>query len=1419
MSALFNGSGWTAKHRRIASGVLLVAVLSAFGLARSIGVNTAPEIDLKSVSTDSGVVERGQCITIALGADAVSECGALRVTHALPGVRTMNRLRTPALIYNSAHANPFPIVRANVRLPAGKSALSSVTAVLTVEGRIRARAIYPGAAWPDTVARIAIGYDASNDATGFHRYELKVKSEYGTTADSTVVRGQLVVVNRSGSTFGPGWWLAGLERLYIDRSGNPSFWVGGDGSTRRYFRVDSIRWSAARVERPDTVIRRGRQFVRLLPGGDSAVFDLSGRHIATANRLGRQTRFTYLNERLDSIVVPTPSTTVRRAYKLAYGLDGRLIRVATPAGAAGGLRFTTLTRAGTQTVIRDPDQTTVSYNVATNSNRIAAIVDRKGDTLHIAYGAAYLIDSATWNLAGSPSVTRLRHAEAAGLPGTRLGALPAGAALTLWDAPRTDVGDSTMFWINRYGAPSKIVDPLGRATSVEYNDTAFGVLPSRVTHPNGRVIVIKWNRRGNLEELRDSTSHLTNGLPTAVTRYTFNAVTAPDDPDSIIDPENIVTRLSYTTAGILSSVTAGNGHVTQFSHFKVSDQFRGLLASVVDEGVAVYNPATGTKADTSVRVAFSYDSLGNLAADTSALGFVRRYTSDAVGRVTMFSDQVYHQTEFVYDPMDRVTEVARHPAVTDSPYSVLRTRYVYGRGLLEEVFDPRNVKRSFTYNTFAQVKTELDDYNRPHTILYNAAGQPEAVQPRYLWVPNQFIRNSYDAAGRLTKTSWPARDSTLADSVMYEYDDLDNITLARTSAYQISRTYYANGLLKTEIHSVIGGSSINTHEYTYDRAGRRTSYRIGPATGSHDLISYRYDASTGELRAIAVRWRDNAADSVLFRWDALGRRDLLTYSPHRATGQPLTVEFAYDADGRFRRLCSRNPSGTAIPDALDLLVSIESIDADGLIRHHKTGADANCPSALAAVDVRNDYDSRHRLLLQVVGSSDSTVYRYDESDNMVVLRRPTDNRDMRFEIPAAHNNVLRYWKRYDVNPSYNIRVFHDSAGARVDEAPYANTTFDPTKFSRRLYWYDGLGRLTGTGQYVYNGRTWLGDHFNPFADTISTAEVQWVQNPRACEYAPVGRMARPCDNGAPFLAYDGDNVVRTAGDTQVGYTFVHGPGVDDPLLGRREGAGGQTFYVFWVTDGAGRQFAVATYDGLDHRPAVQYEVDGKYAGSIANARTFKNERFQDAHANALSFYRNRFYDRETGRWIQEDPLGVRAGFNQYAFVDNNPASYTDPFGLCPIPPSNCVDVALFALSAKSFIDKPSWKGAGAALLDAAGLVPGIPAIAGLRRAATAAHDLGTAGEAAAGIVKNTQRIPSATGTAAYRIPDALSATVLAEVKNVSRLSYTSQLRDYVAYAKQTGRTFELYVRSDTRLSVPLQQAVARGDIRLRFLEQ
>jgi len=92
------------------------------------------------------------------------------------------------------------------------------------------------------------------------------------------------------------------------------------------------------------------------------------------------------------------------------------------------------------------------------------------------------------------------------------------------------------------------------------------------------------------------------------------------------------------------------------------------------------------------------------------------------------------------------------------------------------------------------------------------------------------------------------------------------------------------------------------------------------------------------------------------------------------------------------------------------------------------------------------------------------------------------------------------------------------------------------------------------------------------------------------------------------------------------------------------------------------------------------------------------------------------------------------------------------------------------------------------------------------------------GEALADIVKNTDRIPSLTGTAKYRIPDILDKgkKIIGEVKNytTTKVSYTAQLKDDVQFAQANGYAVVLKVREGAQLTQPVQQLVNQGTIQL-----
>jgi RHS repeat-associated protein len=50
--------------------------------------------------------------------------------------------------------------------------------------------------------------------------------------------------------------------------------------------------------------------------------------------------------------------------------------------------------------------------------------------------------------------------------------------------------------------------------------------------------------------------------------------------------------------------------------------------------------------------------------------------------------------------------------------------------------------------------------------------------------------------------------------------------------------------------------------------------------------------------------------------------------------------------------------------------------------------------------------------------------------------------------------------------------------------------------------------------------------------------------------------------------------------------------------------------------------------------------------------------------SGLEFRRSRYYDPQTGRFTQEDPIGLAGGANLYGFAGGDPVNHSDPFGLC-----------------------------------------------------------------------------------------------------------------------------------------------------------
>lgn len=66
------------------------------------------------------------------------------------------------------------------------------------------------------------------------------------------------------------------------------------------------------------------------------------------------------------------------------------------------------------------------------------------------------------------------------------------------------------------------------------------------------------------------------------------------------------------------------------------------------------------------------------------------------------------------------------------------------------------------------------------------------------------------------------------------------------------------------------------------------------------------------------------------------------------------------------------------------------------------------------------------------------------------------------------------------------------------------------------------------------------------------------------------------------------------------------------------------------------------------------EQAGSWYGSLLDVQT-------DGSQNV--YMRNRYYDPASGRFTQEDPIGLAGGLNLYGFALGDPVNYSDPLGL------------------------------------------------------------------------------------------------------------------------------------------------------------
>lgn len=921
-------------------------------------------------------LDRGDCLTVATGDAMAYQCGDLRVVAGVPGVRTLNQARAPTLLYNSQVASPTVVVAHSYAPPAGATPTSVKMELfrgpaLGVAGSmvLAASSTFPG--WAAGVARrIAVSFDASSLPTAVYPYNVVFTSTYadGSTSVSSINAMTVPVVNRgdAANPWGKGWWLTGLEQLYPQADGS-FLWVAGDGSPRHYKTVSTTAWAASPYTYPDTLRLVAGEYVRTLPGRGEVHFDAVGHHVATLNKLGHRTGLDWTSGKMTALHVPGGGD-----FLFTYnGCNGLIGTITSP-----GSRITTVANdcAGRITSVTAPGLPAVAFGYADASPRIASRTDRRGYRTDFRYDAANRLSSVKrWlntSATGDSVVTRFRAQESQGLPSTG-GSVDMAQLYTRIDGPRIDAGDTTLFVIDRWGAPASITNAAGLTTTLSRNDGRWPGRTTRVLYPGGREVTAEYDARGNVVAETDW-SRQRNGRY-ATTLYEWDLTW--DLPTRITHPEGEVELTAYDAYGRPQWTQKGPSAAT-----RTVVQYLPLTHATAPGMVqSVQAPLTTAEQ-------FEYDAAGNLSAVVSPRGNRVEYLNDALGRtirtrsalqsgLATLNDTNSQRDTMGFDAVGRVvfTESSA-PAFNGVAAQALRVTRTYDdeNHLLTlsrlSVPDPAatgTLTTTWRYDALGRLVAEVAPDGQRDSTHYDPAGNPDQVLTRR----GHTITTVYDALNRPTSRSQPgvlygaryqgiplaygsgATCSTAVQAQLRTYPSLPNdggcgyavpadvatfsynpatglMETANNGDVQVSRSYNPDGSLATETQRIrdVTGTDFSKHvyqlSYTYDLDGRRASLthpsQLAPSPTQNQTL-YGYDSVTGGLaqvtdalgKTFAYTYNDQGALSAITR--PAGANDSYTYDND---GQPTAVATAlglrnytltYDARGKVLRAVGTGP--------------------------------------------------------------------------------------------------------------------------------------------------------------------------------------------------------------------------------------------------------------------------------------------------------------------------------------------------------------------------------------------------------------------------------------------------------------------------------------------------------------------------------
>ncbi len=520
-----------------------------------------------------------------------------------------------------------------------------------------------------------------------------------------------------------------------------------------------------------------------------ATYDAEGNVLTTTNGAGETTSYTYDGDgNCSSMTISREEDGERKTFTTRYAYD-KSGNITQSTDSQGNVTAYEYDANGNQTAATDakgrriayaydsmgnmekvtyPDGTSETFEHDANGNAIKA-TDRSGRTVHMDYDKLNRLVRKTYADGTSESYAYDR----AGNLTSRTGA----------------GGGETRYTYNARNLNTAITDPYGAVTTFTYDEAA-------------RLIKTVDNEGNELSHTYDG-----NGNILKTTYADGSSVTAEYDArnrtTSQTDASGNRTEYEYDGADRLTKVTDACGNSYSYDYDE-----NGNLSAVTDPN------GHATK--------YTYDGAGRVLSVTSPQGRKMEYRYDTTGNLISHKDYAGNLTAYTYDTMDRPVEKQTGGKTT---------AYSYEDDSLSKVTD-ENGETCFEYDQYGRLTKKTDAQGGYITYTYDRAGRTASLE-----TPAGKTSYEYDLLDRVTRVIDHNGNATV-----YEYDSLGNRSAVRyPNGTILTYAYDPCQRLKEECLTDKNGRQLAKYTYRLGKAGERTGITEVTEDGTATEISYRYD--------------------------------------------------------------------------------------------------------------------------------------------------------------------------------------------------------------------------------------------------------------------------------------------------------------------------------------------------------------------------------------------------------------------------------------------------------------------------------------------------------------------------------------------------------------------------------------------------